>query len=109
MKKGAKKGNTYGSRNKGKSHAPIFNQIKERPITPEKIEPKTLRALAAQMILNAVEAIVAKKIDDKEGTNWKRDVLWLHNDDSNYHMCCDILKLDPEILKSMYPKMLMYE
>ena len=69
------RGNTYGSLNRGESHAPVFNRrIREK--FDDRIDLKQLRGLAAQILLNVCESIENKTVRDNERTDWKKDLNW---------------------------------
>ena len=104
MKKNKMKGNKYGKRNQGKSHAPVFRATKRRPLIDGEFNRSNLKALAAQILLNVHESIRTKRNNLHEATSWRRDLYWLHNDDSNYNLWCEILGIDKKHLRKMHPK-----
>lgn len=78
----------------------------KRTGSPKKIvhnNYKGVRQLAAALLVSAAETITARKISPGTRTDWRKDVAWLHDDDSNYLELCALVDIDNRKMRKMFP------
>lgn len=93
--------------NNSGSHAPCFKKIEMREKFNGEIPHKSMRGLAASILLHAYGVMKSRTVKDQTKDDWRRDVAWLHRDGSNYELWCEIMQLDPAILRKEFPRSLL--
>ena len=95
--------NKHGNKNRGKSHAPVFKKRNTLPEVNGEIGAAELRNIAASLLMSVYKSISKRKVDIL-GTNWQKDVRWIHDPESDYRLWCQACDFWPGYLQKKFPR-----